>query len=88
MTETKSLATLEHSDFVLWICFGFRFNSKNSDFVLSTYGGYSATKETAIMAIVEKPIAAKPAYKVIGTRPIRHDGVDKVTGRAIRGRPG
>ena len=22
-------------------------------------------------------------YKVIGTRPIRHDGVDKVTGRAI-----
>jgi CO/xanthine dehydrogenase Mo-binding subunit len=26
--------------------------------------------------------AEKPAYKVIGTRPIRHDGVDKVTGRA------
>ena len=24
-------------------------------------------------------------YKVIGTRPIRHDGVDKVTGRAIYG---
>jgi len=23
-----------------------------------------------------------PKYKVIGTRPIRHDGVDKVTGRA------
>ena len=22
-------------------------------------------------------------YKVIGTRPIRHDGVDKVTGRAL-----
>ena len=21
-------------------------------------------------------------YKVVGTRPIRHDGVDKVTGRA------
>ncbi len=24
----------------------------------------------------------KPTYKVVGTRPIRHDGVDKVTGRA------
>lgn len=29
--------------------------------------------------------AEKPAYKVIGTRPIRHDGVDKVTGRAQYG---
>jgi xanthine dehydrogenase molybdenum-binding subunit len=28
---------------------------------------------------------ARPAYKVIGTRPIRHDGVDKVTGRAKYG---
>lgn len=28
--------------------------------------------------------AAKP-YKVIGTRPIRHDGADKVTGRAVYG---
>lgn len=27
----------------------------------------------------------KPQYKVIGTRPIRHDGVDKVTGRAVYG---
>lgn len=27
----------------------------------------------------------KPSYKVIGTRPIRHDGVDKVTGRAKYG---
>ena len=25
------------------------------------------------------------SYKVIGTRPIRHDGLDKVTGRAIYG---
>ena len=24
-------------------------------------------------------------YKVIGTRPVRHDGADKVTGRAIYG---
>jgi len=29
--------------------------------------------------------AEKPSYKVIGTRPIRHDGVDKVTGRALYG---
>ena len=27
----------------------------------------------------------RPAYKVIGTRPVRHDGVDKVTGRAVYG---
>src|SRR5271156_4917339 len=26
-----------------------------------------------------------PTLKVIGTRPIRHDGVDKVTGRALYG---
>jgi xanthine dehydrogenase molybdenum-binding subunit len=42
------------------------------------------------MAIVDKPPAgrdesSKPKYKVIGTRPIRHDGVDKVTGRAEYG---
>ena len=37
------------------------------------------------MAIVDKPTEAKPKYKVIGTRPIRHDGVDKVTGRAKYG---
>ena len=24
-------------------------------------------------------------YKILGTRPVRHDGVDKVTGRAIYG---
>lgn len=29
--------------------------------------------------------AEKPKYKVIGTRPVRHDGVDKVTGRARYG---
>ena len=37
------------------------------------------------MAIVDKPTETKPDYKVIGTRPIRHDGVDKVTGRAKYG---
>src|SRR5919201_3857252 len=30
-------------------------------------------------------MAESTAYKVVGTRPIRHDGVDKVTGRAIYG---
>ena len=29
--------------------------------------------------------AKKSDYKVIGTRPIRHDGYDKVTGRAQYG---
>ena len=28
---------------------------------------------------------ANREYKVVGTRPIRHDGVDKVTGRAVYG---
>ena len=28
---------------------------------------------------------SKAEYKVIGTRPIRHDGTDKVTGRALYG---
>ena len=27
----------------------------------------------------------KPAYKVVGTRPVRHDGADKVTGKAVYG---
>ena len=29
---------------------------------------------------------ASPPYRVIGTRPLRPDGVDKVTGRASMGR--
>ena len=29
--------------------------------------------------------STKPTYKVIGTRPIRHDGMDKVLGRAVYG---
>ncbi len=38
------------------------------------------------MATIEQPksdTAQPPKYQVIGTRPIRHDGADKVTGRAI-----
>jgi CO/xanthine dehydrogenase Mo-binding subunit len=30
-------------------------------------------------------MVASKEYKVIGTRPIRHDGTDKVTGRAQYG---
>ena len=29
--------------------------------------------------------AGNGAYRVVGTRPVRHDGVDKVTGRARYG---
>src|SRR5690606_26216572 len=38
------------------------------------------TKEAPVVATPEKP-----TYKVIGTRPVRPDGVDKVTGRAEYG---
>jgi len=31
------------------------------------------------------PVAHSEQYKVIGTRPIRHDGIDKVVGRAKYG---
>src|SRR5688500_11927929 len=30
-------------------------------------------------------VLATEKYKVVGTRPVRHDGVDKVTGRAVYG---
>src|SRR5438876_2778229 len=32
-----------------------------------------------------KNMSTTNGFKVIGTRPIRHDGLDKVTGRAIYG---
>ena len=38
-----------------------------------------------MVATPEKPNTDKPAYKVVGTRPVRPDGVDKVTGRAEYG---
>jgi len=38
------------------------------------------------MATIDKPeVGEQRKYKVIGTRPIRHDGTDKVTGRARYG---
>ena len=30
-------------------------------------------------------ISARQSYKVLGKRPVRHDGADKVTGKAIYG---
>src|SRR5262245_38877510 len=33
----------------------------------------------------ELSLDTTPTYKVIGTRPIRHDGMDKATGRALYG---
>ena len=35
--------------------------------------------------MVADTTAAKTGYKVVGTRPVRHDGADKVTGRALYG---
>jgi xanthine dehydrogenase molybdenum-binding subunit len=35
--------------------------------------------------VVPKTAQTEPKYRVIGTRPIRHDGNDKVTGRALYG---
>jgi xanthine dehydrogenase molybdenum-binding subunit len=44
------------------------------------------TRETIVdVGKVSRGKPADPVYKVIGTRPIRHDGADKVTGRAIYG---
>ena len=37
------------------------------------------------MATETEAYLGKTDYKVVGTRPIRHDGEDKVTGRAIYG---
>ena len=37
------------------------------------------------MTTVEERREPKAGYKVVGSRPIRHDGVDKVTGRAQYG---
>src|SRR5712692_3190233 len=44
------------------------------------------SKETETMTTTaDRPETEKDGYKVIGTRPIRHDGLDKVTGRAKYG---
>src|SRR5215210_8119047 len=45
----------------------------------------SKRRPTVPREVVHVMSATTNGYKVIGTRPIRHDGVDKVTGRAIYG---
>ena len=35
--------------------------------------------------MAENIVLSNTEYKVVGTRPIRHDGTDKVTGRAKYG---
>src|SRR5438270_6533331 len=37
------------------------------------------------MVATREDVQTKPDYKVIGTRPVRPDGADKVTGRATYG---
>ena len=36
----------------------------------------------------EQAASPEKGYQVLGTRPIRHDGTDKVTGRALYGAAG
>src|SRR5207249_766877 len=39
-----------------------------------------------VVCMLRRPAMTAPqTFKVVGTRPIRHDGMDKVTGRAIYG---
>ena len=38
-----------------------------------------------VVAMASNIILSNSEYKVVGTRPIRHDGTDKVTGRAKYG---
>src|SRR5258708_21486176 len=42
-------------------------------------------RPTVPREVVHDMSSTTNGYKVIGTRPLRHDGVDKVTGRAIYG---
>ena len=45
----------------------------------------ASTSATASAAGANGGSPGVPVYKVLGTRPIRHDGADKVTGRAVYG---
>src|SRR5262249_44622922 len=45
-------------------------------------GCHRAVADTPYRRGAHMVVEAKRAYRVIGTRPIRHDGADKVTGRA------
>ena len=47
--------------------------------------GHSRSENTHMTTTVDRQDASPQRYRVVGTRPIRHDGVDKVTGAAKYG---
>ena len=47
--------------------------------------GAPATESATTETYLPNQVLSHTSYNVVGTRPIRHDGVDKVTGRAIYG---
>ena len=47
--------------------------------------GHSRSEDTHMTTTVDRQDASPQRYRVVGTRPIRHDGVDKVTGAAKYG---
>ena len=49
------------------------------------HSGHSRSENTHMTTTVDRQDASPQRYRVVGTRPIRHDGVDKVTGAAKYG---
>jgi len=49
------------------------------------HSGHSRSGDTHMTTTVDRQDASPQRYRVVGTRPIRHDGVDKVTGAAKYG---
>ena len=49
------------------------------------HSGHSRSEDTHMTTTVDRQDASPQRYRVVGTRPIRHDGVDKVTGAAKYG---
>src|SRR6516165_11996889 len=48
-------------------------------------GHYPLLREVIMLEDKPNLVLSTQAYKVVGTRPIRHDGVEKVTGQARYG---
>jgi xanthine dehydrogenase molybdenum-binding subunit len=55
------------------------------DALIDGYNGLASLKFLRESSNMSTSTTANGKYKVIGTRPVRHDGVDKVTGRAKYG---
>ena len=49
------------------------------------HSGHSRSGDTHMTTTVDRQDESPQRYRVVGTRPIRHDGVDKVTGAAKYG---